>query len=176
MSPTSGSAAMCAGEGRRYEPPKALVGRNELGGVVATREPSEGIGLAARVILHLSRLKRLGPNDVARLDYTQQGMVAAFDVRQSSLVKVLKSLLAGDVVAVERRFVGEVANRRMKVYHLTTVGESAARDLGRVEAASQPSRAAGDWIATGRSAEEARSNPNRPVAERVASQTGTGSP
>jgi len=46
-------------------------------------DPEGGIGLAARVILYLSRLNRLGVNDVAGLAYTQQGMVAAFEVRQS---------------------------------------------------------------------------------------------
>jgi DNA-binding PadR family transcriptional regulator len=93
-----------------------------------SRDPSQGIGLAARVIVHLSALARLGPNDVATLSYTQQGMAAAFEVRHSSLVKVLFSLMAGDVVSVQRRFVGD-ANRRMKVYELTPKGAAAARDL-----------------------------------------------
>jgi hypothetical protein len=99
------------------------------------RGPDEGIGLAARVLLHLSRLKKLGPNDVARLDATQQGMVSAFGVRQSSLGRVLQHLLAGDVVTAERRFVVG-ANRRMKVYRLTALGESTARMLER--RASEP--------------------------------------
>jgi hypothetical protein len=67
------------------------------------RDPGEGIGLAARVILHIAGLNHLSPNDVAGLEYTQQGMAAVFGVRQSSLVKVLKSLLAGDALSVERR-------------------------------------------------------------------------
>ncbi|MCI4372653.1 MAG: hypothetical protein L3K02_03300 [Thermoplasmata archaeon] len=92
--------------------------------------PSEGIGLAARVILHLSRLEHLGPNQVARLDFTQQGMVAALDVRQGSLVKVLHRLLAGDVVTVERRYVAD-ADRHMKVYRLTALGESTAQNVRR---------------------------------------------
>jgi DNA-binding PadR family transcriptional regulator len=91
-------------------------------------DPGQGIGLAARVILHLSGLPRLGPNDVARLEYTQQGMVATFEVLRSSLVRVLQRLLAGEVVAVERRFVSG-ANRRMKVYRLTALGAAAAYDL-----------------------------------------------
>jgi DNA-binding PadR family transcriptional regulator len=91
-------------------------------------DPGKGIGLAARVILHLSSLQRLGPNDLARLEYTQQGMVATFDVLQGSLVRVLQRLRAGDVVTVERRFVAG-ANRRMKVYRLTALGEAAAQDL-----------------------------------------------
>jgi hypothetical protein len=116
---------------------------------VTSRDPREGIGLAARVILHLSELRRPGPNDVAGVEGTQQGMVAAFDVRQSSLVKVLKALLAGDVVAVEHRFVGGGANRRMQVYYLTPVGVSAARDLRRAEALTPTPKVmvSSEWVA-----------------------------
>ena len=92
------------------------------------RDPGEGIGLAARVILHLADLSRLGPNDMANLSSTQQGMVAELGVRQDSLVKVLQRLVAGNAVIVDRRFVLAV-NRRMKVYRLSTFGESVARDL-----------------------------------------------
>ncbi|MCI4372384.1 MAG: hypothetical protein L3K02_01880 [Thermoplasmata archaeon] len=110
------------------------------------RGPNEGIGLAARVILHLSQLNRMGPNDVARLDSTQQGMVTAFGVRQSSLGRVLQHLLAGEVVTVERRFVAD-ANRRMKVYRLTALGESTARTLGRRRAEPPPPVPKNDWVA-----------------------------
>jgi DNA-binding PadR family transcriptional regulator len=140
---------------------------------VRPRDPREGIGLAARVILHLSDLKRLGPNDVARLDYTQQGMVAAFQVRQSSLVKVLKSLLAGDVVAVERRFVGGETNRRMKVYHLTTVGESAARDLRRASSISRTPTGRGGWVNERLASEISGSTPSRTPAPNPATPAGT---
>ena len=110
-----------------------------------SRDPNEGIGLAARVILHLARLEHLGPNDVARLDFTQQGMVAVFSVRQSSLGRVLQLLEAGDLVRVERRFVVD-AQRRMKVYRLTILGTSTARNL--VRHASGPPRPAAEtaWV------------------------------
>jgi hypothetical protein len=93
-------------------------------------DPTEGMGLGARVILHLAGLASLGPNDVAPLTGTQQGMVGALGVRQASLAGVLQRLLASDVVAVERRFVAG-ADRRMKVYHLRALGDSAARGIGR---------------------------------------------
>ncbi len=119
-----------------------------LGDVMSepVRDPNEGIGLAARVILHLARLERLRPNDVARLDYTQQGMVAVFAVRQSSLGRVLQLLEAGDLVTVERRYVAD-AQRRMKVYRLTVLGQSTSRNLQRN--ASAPARLAtvNGWIA-----------------------------
>lgn len=109
-----------------------------------SRDLSQGVGLAARVILHLSAIDRLGPNDVAGLGSTQQGMASAFGVRHSSLVKVLFSLLAAGVVTAERRFVGE-ANRRMKVYELTPFGESAARDLRRTAEGQSPRTVGHDW-------------------------------
>jgi DNA-binding MarR family transcriptional regulator len=109
-----------------------------------SRDPSQGVGLAARVILHLAGLKHLGPNDIAGLAYTQPGMVAGLGVRQSSLVKVLFNLMAAGVVTMERRFVGE-ANRRMKVYELTPFGESAARDLRRVTEHQPSDTTGGDW-------------------------------
>ncbi len=93
-------------------------------------DPSQGIGLAARVILHLSHVVPLGPNDVAHLDCTQTGMARALAVRQGSLVKVLQRLLAGNVVAVERRFVAD-ADRHMKVYRLTPLGMTTARNVRR---------------------------------------------
>ncbi|MCI4342992.1 MAG: hypothetical protein L3J92_02605 [Thermoplasmata archaeon] len=93
-------------------------------------DPGRGIGLAARVILHLSHAEHLGPNDAGRLHATQQGMVAALSARQSSLVKVLQSLLASGVVVVERRFVAD-ADRHMRVYRLTPLGQSTARNIER---------------------------------------------
>jgi DNA-binding PadR family transcriptional regulator len=110
-------------------------------------DPGTGIGLAARVILHLGELARLGPNDVAPFERTQPGMIQALDVRQPSLVKVLQRLRVGEVVEVERRFVGRTS-RRMKVYRLTALGESAARDLRHRAPLPVPSPAPNDgWVA-----------------------------
>jgi len=109
-------------------------------------DPSEGMGLAARVLLHLAELAPLGPNDIASLGRTQQGIVAVLAVRQGSLTKVLSRLLAGDAVTVERRYVSG-ANQRLKVYRLTSLGESLARDLRRRLLPPRPSEATGEWIA-----------------------------
>jgi DNA-binding PadR family transcriptional regulator len=108
--------------------------------------PSEGMGLAARVILHLAQLPPLGPNDIASLEHTQQGMVAALSVRQGSLTKVLRRLLAGDAVGVERRYVSG-ADQRLKVYRLTALGESLSRDVRRRMLPPDPPKATGVWIA-----------------------------
>ena len=120
--------------------------------------PNEGQGLAARVILHLSRLGPLGPNDVASLEFTQQGMVATLGVRQGSLVKVLQRLRAGEAVSVERRYVTG-ASQRLKVYRLTALGESLARDLRRRTAAPPAPRSTSEWIAPRAPAE--RTGPDR---------------
>jgi DNA-binding MarR family transcriptional regulator len=90
--------------------------------------PSSGIGLAARVIVHLSMAHPLEAGEMARIGRTQQGMASVLDVPQSSLVRVLQRLEAGRAVVVESRFVLE-SNRRMKVYLLTPLGQSLARDL-----------------------------------------------
>jgi DNA-binding MarR family transcriptional regulator len=88
----------------------------------------EGLGLARRVILHLSLLGRLGSDEVARIGFTQEGMAAALSVRQGSLVRVLQRLEAAEVLTVDRRHISGV-DRRRKVYRLTALGESIARDL-----------------------------------------------
>ncbi|MCI4365863.1 MAG: PadR family transcriptional regulator [Thermoplasmata archaeon] len=99
---------------------------------------TEGLGLARRVILHLSLLGRLGHDDVARIGFTQEGMSAALVVRQGSLVRVLQRLEAAGVLVVDRRHVSGV-DRRRKVYRLTALGESVARDLRHpVPASSRP--------------------------------------
>jgi DNA-binding MarR family transcriptional regulator len=97
--------------------------------VEASAGPSnEGLGLARRVIVHLASLGRLGPDEVARLGFTQQGMASALSARQGSLVRVLQRLEAAEVLTVDRRHVSGSA-RRLKVYRLTALGESVARDL-----------------------------------------------
>jgi len=118
------------------------------------------MGLAARVILHLAQLPPLGPNDLASIGHTQQGMVAALSVRQGSLTKVLRRLLAGEAVQVERRYVSG-AERRLKVYGLTALGESAARDIQRRTARSRAAPAAGEWIAPEPAHDRSGPDPNR---------------
>jgi len=105
------------------------------------------MGLAARVILHLSLLPPLSVNDLASLGRTQQGMVTVLAVRQGSLTKVLQRLLAGDAVTVERRYVVG-ANQRLKVYRLTALGESLARDLRHRMFPPAPPKVTGPWIAS----------------------------
>jgi DNA-binding MarR family transcriptional regulator len=82
------------------------------------------------VIVHLASLGRLGNDEVARRGYTQQGIVDALGIPQGTVAKVLDRLEAADVVEVDLRHVsGEP--RRLKVYRLTALGESVARDVRR---------------------------------------------
>jgi DNA-binding PadR family transcriptional regulator len=82
------------------------------------------------VILHLASLGRLGGNDVARRGHTQQGIVDSLGIPQGTVAKVLVRLVAADVVEVSLRHVaGEP--RRLKVYRLTSLGESVAKDIRR---------------------------------------------
>lgn len=92
--------------------------------------PSENAAVAARVILHLASLGRLSVDDIALLGHTQQGMIAALNVRQGSLAKVLSRLVSARVLDVDRRHVQGMP-RRLNVYRLTVLGESVARDVRR---------------------------------------------
>jgi len=92
------------------------------------RSASRRADTAGRVILHLASAGRLGPDDVARRGHTQQGIVDALGIPQGTVAKVLVRLAAADVVEVSLRHVAGEA-RRLKVYRLTSLGESVARDI-----------------------------------------------
>ncbi|HTT25671.1 MAG TPA: hypothetical protein VMH90_01740 [Thermoplasmata archaeon] len=84
--------------------------------------------LSQRVLLHLQRLGAHAANEVAPMGATQGGMTTALDTGQSSLTKVLTRLVAAGALTESRGHV-EGAPRRLKVYRLTPLGESIARDL-----------------------------------------------
>jgi DNA-binding MarR family transcriptional regulator len=98
------------------------------------------------VILHLSRLGRIGPDDIAPIGFTQEGIAAALNVRQGTLVKVLQRLKAAEVLTVDRRHVSGV-DRRRYVYRLTALGESVARDLRHPTATAPPVGRPNPWRA-----------------------------
>jgi hypothetical protein len=89
---------------------------------------SPNANVAGRIILHLASLGRIGSDEIAKLGHTQQGMREALGIQQGSLAKVLTRLEEADVVASDRRHVSGQP-RRLKVYRLTGLGESVARDL-----------------------------------------------
>lgn len=90
----------------------------------------DGLGLARRVLAHLGSLGRLGNDEVARREFTQEGIADALGVRQGNASKVLARLVAAGALSVDRRHVSGI-DRRRNVYRLTALGESVARDLRR---------------------------------------------
>ena len=100
-------------------------------GAAMTAVPEEGrMRTSQRVILHIVAQGRPLPGDVAPFGLSQAGIGEALDLTQSSLAKTLGRLVAAGVLTVERRHVRH-QDRRLKVYELTPLGESLARDLRR---------------------------------------------
>ncbi|MCI4321306.1 MAG: hypothetical protein L3K05_03245 [Thermoplasmata archaeon] len=90
--------------------------------------PEERLRTSQRVILQVMAQGRLAPGEVAPFGLSQAGMGEALHLTQSSLAKTLGRLVAAGVLTVGRRHV-EHQDRRLKVYELTPLGESLARDL-----------------------------------------------
>ncbi|MCI4352496.1 MAG: helix-turn-helix transcriptional regulator [Thermoplasmata archaeon] len=88
----------------------------------------EGQEISRRVFLHLMKQRPFYDADVAPLALTQEGMATALSVRQGSLAKVLQRLVASGALVVERRHVAH-RSTRLKVYRLTQLGMSVAREL-----------------------------------------------
>ncbi len=96
---------------------------------IARSLPSpDALRLSERVVVHLAKLGRLGPDELARPDRTQAGMGEALQVGQNSLTNVLRRLEAADVLWHEVRHV-EGRPRRLKVYGLTARGEALGKEL-----------------------------------------------
>lgn len=85
---------------------------------------------ARKILVHLLSLGRLGEDDVARRGFTQAGMVEALGLSQGTIAKTLTRLEAANVLKADRRHV-EGQPTRLKVYRLTPLGESVARDARR---------------------------------------------
>ncbi len=85
---------------------------------------------SARILLYLDRLPRIPPGETAPDSLTQAGMAQALGTTQPAISNVLRRLVAGGALEVERaHVVGRVA--RVKVYRLSRLGEQLA---GRIRA------------------------------------------
>ncbi len=86
----------------------------------------ERVRLALRMVVHLARVgpSRL-PLEEAPPQSTQQGIAEALSATQGAVSKVLRRLIAGELVRWERRHV-RGRFRRVRVYFLTTQGEQMA--------------------------------------------------
>ena len=86
--------------------------------------------MSERILLVLAREGRLGDDTLVRPVRTQAGLVDALASNQSAVSKVLRRLVAAELLTEERRHVAG-RNQRLKVYALTRRGEQLARELAR---------------------------------------------
>jgi DNA-binding PadR family transcriptional regulator len=93
--------------------------------------------ISQRVVLHMARQGALRPDEIAPNGLTQAGMAEELVVGQNSLTNVLRRLEAAGVVEADVRHV-RGRPRRLKVYTLTSRGESIAKDLRGRRSAHSP--------------------------------------
>jgi DNA-binding MarR family transcriptional regulator len=94
------------------------------------RVSSDQIRLSERILIVLAREGRLGEDSPVRSVRTQAGLVGALGSSQSAVSKVLRRLVAAELLTEERRHVPG-SSQRLKVYTLTRRGELLAREVAR---------------------------------------------
>ena len=81
-----------------------------------------------RIVLHLAVQGRLGPEELATYAFTQGGIASSLGKSQSTVAKSLRRLEGAGVIDTRRgHVIGEP--QRLKVYRLTPLGESLAREV-----------------------------------------------
>ncbi len=93
-------------------------------------KPPERLSIAYRILLHIARQGRYGPNEVPPRALCQAGMVEALGVTQGALVGFLQELVAAGVLSVHRDHVRGI-DRRVKVYELTPEGDVLVLEIRR---------------------------------------------
>lgn len=136
------ASAQSVASSAEAEPPLALPGPAP---VVLVREPAtterivdppppgpvaDLLRLSERVVIQLARLGRLEPDAPAQRERTQQGLAEATSSNQSAVSKVLRRLVAAEVISEDRRHIVD-SSQRMKAYALTRKGELLAREVAR---------------------------------------------
>ncbi|MCI4331423.1 MAG: PKD domain-containing protein [Thermoplasmata archaeon] len=96
----------------------------------APPEQVERLRLSQRVVLHLYSLGTLHDDEIAPPTFTQAGMSDRLEVGQSPLSNVLRRLVIAGVLSQDVRHV-RGRPRRLRVYRLTSMGESLALELRR---------------------------------------------
>jgi len=91
---------------------------------------SDQVRLSERIVVVLAREGRLGEESPLRPVRTQAGLVESLGSNQSAVSKVLRRLVAAELLSVERRHVPG-RSQRLKVYALTRRGELLAREVAR---------------------------------------------
>ncbi|HTT25876.1 MAG TPA: hypothetical protein VMH90_02785 [Thermoplasmata archaeon] len=143
-SPSEGNASTgeTPPEGAEVGPLERFPGNPDASDLTASEPPSpapsprseiprpERRRASDEILLHLGRLGRPMPDELADPTRTQAGMSAHLGLPQNVESPVLRRLAAAGAVAVEVRHVGG-GRRRPKVYRLTDRGESVVRELRR---------------------------------------------
>jgi DNA-binding transcriptional ArsR family regulator len=88
----------------------------------------EQVRLSLRLVVQLSWVGPPGEDGDARKESTQEGLSQALSVTQGAVSKVLRRLVAAEIVCRERRHVRGV-DRRVRVYFLSRQGETLAREI-----------------------------------------------
>lgn len=96
----------------------------------AVQPTSEELRTSARLLLHIARQPRPGPDDIPLETLTQAGMARTLGMSQGSVSGALKRLVDGGAVRVERSHVRHEL-LRLKVYTLTPQGEQLVREIRR---------------------------------------------
>jgi len=85
----------------------------------------ERVRLSLRIVTHLA-LAGISPSDgIARFESTQRGIAKALSITQGAVSKILRPLVAAEVIRAERRHVRGL-DRRVKSYTLTARGDQLA--------------------------------------------------
>lgn len=95
-----------------------------------TSVPADQVHLSERLLIVLAREGRPGDDSPVRPVRTQAGLANVLTSNQSAVSKVLRRLVAAELVTEERRHVPG-HTQRLKVYALTRRGETLARQVAR---------------------------------------------
>ena len=84
--------------------------------------------ISRRVLFHIASVGRVSTDEVAPRSLSQAGMVESLGINQGALTGVLRRFVAAGVLEVRREHV-RGAERRLKVYRLTSSGERLVQEL-----------------------------------------------
>ncbi len=110
------------------DPPKPAPAPSPIGRPI---DPKYGnLRTSYRILLHVARQGRTAPGDIPPIGLTQRGMIDALGVNQGTLAGPLQRLVLSGALSVERSH-ARGADRRVKVYRLTPLGEHLVEELRR---------------------------------------------
>jgi hypothetical protein len=95
-------------------------------GAEAFQPTIHDLRISARVLLHISRQPRISSDGAPQESLTQTGIARALGTSQGAVSNVLRRLVLGGLLEVQRAHVPR-RMRRIKVYQLTVKGEDAVR-------------------------------------------------